>query len=231
MGRADNGVTLAEALTHMRAIAGRVDIPVNADFEGGFAIEPEAVGVNVASAATHRRRRTLNRGLHGRPLTAAVRFRALGRTRACRASRTRRQRELRRPHRPFRRLHRRAAGPGRNRPASCRVRRGRGRLPLRARHPGDRGHRRHCAGRRAQAGERAGGQRLHDCVGPGRARRSAHQRWRCPGPRGVGRLSDGRDRNCRARDIRWPLQGNAFCGAESAASPRLHDLASLDLRP
>ena len=52
MGRADNGVTLAEALTHLRAIAESVDIPVNADFEGGFAIEPGEVGVNVASAAT-----------------------------------------------------------------------------------------------------------------------------------------------------------------------------------
>jgi 2-methylisocitrate lyase-like PEP mutase family enzyme len=51
IGKPDNGVTLSEALTHMRAIAGRVDIPVNADFEGGFAIEPAAVGINVASAA------------------------------------------------------------------------------------------------------------------------------------------------------------------------------------
>ena len=51
IGRVDNGVTLAEALSHMRAIAGSVDIPVNADFEGGFAIDPEPVGVNVAAAA------------------------------------------------------------------------------------------------------------------------------------------------------------------------------------
>jgi methylisocitrate lyase len=52
MGQPDNGVSLAEALTHMRAIAEAVDVPVNADFEGGFAIDPEAVGANVASAAT-----------------------------------------------------------------------------------------------------------------------------------------------------------------------------------
>ncbi len=51
LGKPDNGVTLAEALTHMRAIAEHVEIPVNADFEGGFAIEPETVAVNVASAA------------------------------------------------------------------------------------------------------------------------------------------------------------------------------------
>jgi 2-methylisocitrate lyase-like PEP mutase family enzyme len=52
ISRPDNGVTLADALTHMRAIAESVDVPVNADFEGGFAIEPEAVGVNVRSAAS-----------------------------------------------------------------------------------------------------------------------------------------------------------------------------------
>jgi 2-methylisocitrate lyase-like PEP mutase family enzyme len=52
MGRPDNGVSLADVLTHLRAIAETVDVPVNADFEGGFAIDPEAVGINVALAAT-----------------------------------------------------------------------------------------------------------------------------------------------------------------------------------
>jgi len=51
LGRQDNGVSLSEALAHMRAIAAAVDVPVNADFEGGFAIEPSAVAVNVAAAA------------------------------------------------------------------------------------------------------------------------------------------------------------------------------------
>lgn len=51
LGRADNHVTLDEALAHLRSIAGAVAVPVNADFEGGFAIEPEAVCVNVAAAA------------------------------------------------------------------------------------------------------------------------------------------------------------------------------------
>lgn len=50
LGRADNHVTLDEALAHLRAVAEAVDVPVNADFEGGFAIEPEAVAVNVAAA-------------------------------------------------------------------------------------------------------------------------------------------------------------------------------------
>jgi methylisocitrate lyase len=51
MGRADGRVTLDEALAHLRAVAGAVDVPVNADFEGGFAVAPEDVGRNVALAA------------------------------------------------------------------------------------------------------------------------------------------------------------------------------------
>jgi 2-methylisocitrate lyase-like PEP mutase family enzyme len=50
MGRRDNGVILDEALAHCRTIAGAVDIPVSADFEGGFAIEPAAVAANVMRA-------------------------------------------------------------------------------------------------------------------------------------------------------------------------------------
>ena len=49
-GRPDNGITLDEALSHFRAIAGSVSVPVNGDFEGGFAVEPEDVGANVARA-------------------------------------------------------------------------------------------------------------------------------------------------------------------------------------
>jgi 2-methylisocitrate lyase-like PEP mutase family enzyme len=51
LGRADNGVTLDEALEHLRAIVASVDLPVNADFEGGFAVEPEQVNANVTLAA------------------------------------------------------------------------------------------------------------------------------------------------------------------------------------
>jgi len=52
MGRADNQVPLDQALAHMRAIAESVDIPVSADFEGGFAVEPELVHANVETAAS-----------------------------------------------------------------------------------------------------------------------------------------------------------------------------------
>ena len=50
LGKADNHVTLDEALAHLRAIAAAVGIPVNADFEGGFAVEPERVASHVTAA-------------------------------------------------------------------------------------------------------------------------------------------------------------------------------------
>jgi len=51
LGRADNGVTVDEVLAHLRAISDAVGVPVNADFEGGFAVEPAGVAANVAAAA------------------------------------------------------------------------------------------------------------------------------------------------------------------------------------
>jgi methylisocitrate lyase len=50
LGRPDKGVSLEEALAHLRSIAHGVEVPVNADFEGGFATVPAAVGANVAAA-------------------------------------------------------------------------------------------------------------------------------------------------------------------------------------
>jgi 2-methylisocitrate lyase-like PEP mutase family enzyme len=49
-GRADNAVPLDEALSHFRQTAASVELPVSADFEGGFAIEPAPVGANVSRA-------------------------------------------------------------------------------------------------------------------------------------------------------------------------------------
>jgi methylisocitrate lyase len=51
LGRADNGITLDQALEHLRAIAAAVTVPVSADFEGGFAVEPDGVARNVGRAA------------------------------------------------------------------------------------------------------------------------------------------------------------------------------------
>jgi methylisocitrate lyase len=49
-GRADNHITLDDALAHFAALAAHVDLPINADFEAGFAVEPEGVAANVARA-------------------------------------------------------------------------------------------------------------------------------------------------------------------------------------
>ena len=50
LGKPDNHVTLEEALAHFRALSASVPVPVQADFEGGFAVEPDDVAANVALA-------------------------------------------------------------------------------------------------------------------------------------------------------------------------------------
>lgn len=50
LGRADNHITREQALEHLRAVAAAVTVPINADFEGGYAIEPEQVAANVTLA-------------------------------------------------------------------------------------------------------------------------------------------------------------------------------------
>ena len=51
LGRRDNEMSLEVSLAHLRAIAGCVDVPLNADFEDGFAKEPAGVAANVSAAA------------------------------------------------------------------------------------------------------------------------------------------------------------------------------------
>ena len=50
IGKADNRVTLDEVCEHLTELCGAVDLPVNADFEAGFAHEAEKVAANVARA-------------------------------------------------------------------------------------------------------------------------------------------------------------------------------------
>ena len=50
LGRADNHVTLEAELDHLRTVCAAVKLPVNADFEDGFAVEPEGVAANVTAA-------------------------------------------------------------------------------------------------------------------------------------------------------------------------------------
>ena len=71
LGRPDNQVTLDEALEHLRLVADAVAVPVNADFEGGYAVDPEQVNANVKLA--------VSTGIAGlsmrtRPATRRIRF-------------------------------------------------------------------------------------------------------------------------------------------------------------
>lgn len=56
-GRLDNEVPLEDALDHLSTLAGAVELPINADFENGYADAPEDVAVNV--------RRALGTGIAG----------------------------------------------------------------------------------------------------------------------------------------------------------------------
>lgn len=49
-GKQDGEMTLDEALDHLRQLVDSVPVPVNADFENGFADAPDAVARNVARA-------------------------------------------------------------------------------------------------------------------------------------------------------------------------------------
>jgi 2-methylisocitrate lyase-like PEP mutase family enzyme len=52
IGRRDNHVTREQALAHFQQIASSVDVPVSADFEGGFAREPADVAANVSAVTS-----------------------------------------------------------------------------------------------------------------------------------------------------------------------------------
>jgi len=52
LGRRDNEISLDIVLAHLRAVAGCVEVPVNADFEDGFASTADGVAASVAAAAT-----------------------------------------------------------------------------------------------------------------------------------------------------------------------------------
>jgi len=49
-GHADSQVSVDQVLAHLKEIAGSVTLPVNADFEGGYAREPQGVAANVTRA-------------------------------------------------------------------------------------------------------------------------------------------------------------------------------------
>lgn len=50
MGRLDYGLQVDEVVAHLHELTRAVDLPVNADFEGGFAVAPDGVAINVTRA-------------------------------------------------------------------------------------------------------------------------------------------------------------------------------------
>jgi 2-methylisocitrate lyase-like PEP mutase family enzyme len=50
LGKPDYVITMEEVLTHLKALSDATSLPVNADFESGFANDPEGVATNVARA-------------------------------------------------------------------------------------------------------------------------------------------------------------------------------------
>lgn len=51
VGRPDNSVGLEQTLDHLAVLAEAVELPVNADFQNGYAIDPDDVAGNVVRAA------------------------------------------------------------------------------------------------------------------------------------------------------------------------------------
>src|SRR4051812_5208086 len=50
LGRPDNKVTADDVIAHLADLAAATDLPVNADFENGFADDPDGVAANVTRA-------------------------------------------------------------------------------------------------------------------------------------------------------------------------------------
>lgn len=50
-GHPDNRITLEMSLAHLRELVDATDVPINADFENGFAHDPAGVALNVRKAA------------------------------------------------------------------------------------------------------------------------------------------------------------------------------------
>jgi 2-methylisocitrate lyase-like PEP mutase family enzyme len=50
VGRPDNSIGLDQALEHLRSVAAVADLPVNADFQNGYAAQPAEVAANVGLA-------------------------------------------------------------------------------------------------------------------------------------------------------------------------------------
>ena len=144
LGFPDGGLSVDAVLSHYRELAEATDVPLNADFEDGFADDPEGVAANIA--------RCIATGVAGlsvedspKDAPAALRSQRRGGARQSRARGRRSCRRRRGVHRPRRELHpRRARSRRRHSPAEG-LRGRRRRLPL-------------CAGDQDARADRGGGQ-------------------------------------------------------------------------
>ena len=162
LGRPDNGLSLDQALAHIRTLVENVNVPVSADFEGGFATAPAAVAANVTRATATGIAGLSIEDSTGDPSDPLFDFAlAVERIQAARHAIDESGTGLLLTARSEGFIVGRPGSVG-NDPAARRVRGSRSRLPVRARNPHAARHRR---GRRrgiAQASERSGRQRLCD---------------------------------------------------------------------
>ena len=89
IGKRDNGITLEELLGHLREMSAAVDVPINADFEDGFAAAPEEGRGERGACRRDGHRGPLHRGLGERRDEPALRAPARGGAHRRRASRHR----------------------------------------------------------------------------------------------------------------------------------------------
>ena len=217
VGCADNHVTLDQALTHLEAMSAAVDVPVSADFEGGFGVDPAGVAVNVASAAaTGIAGLSIEDSTH-EPSTPLFDFSlAVDRIRAARQAIDDSGTNLL--------LTARTEGFIAGRPdLQETIRRltafaeaGR-RLPVCAGDSRPDGARHDRRGGCAEAGQRRRRQRLHDRLRARRDWRPAYQCRRLTGTRRLDGISSSGDRDRRARH----LHESGACSARRSTQPKI----------
>ena len=225
-------------VAHVAEICAATELPVNADFQEGYADDAEGVATNVG--------RCVEAGVAGLSIEDATGAPTGSRSTSSRGGRAgprrprgdRLERRRRPAHRPCRVLPHRPPGAARGGDRSPRrLRRGGRRRPLRARPPrarADRGDRR---GGGAEAGQRPDrGRRRAACPRPGRARRPPDQRrlgalagrlgrLHASGGRRSRRAASARRRRTAGPEPERPLRGLR------AASPRSSGTAAAPARP
>ena len=187
-GMPDGAPSRDMVLAHLREIVEATDVPVNADFEGGYADDPDGVAESVRLAVATGVAGLSIEDSTGNADRPALRFRPRARPRARRPRGDRQGGRRRGLHGAQRGLHLRATRSRRDDPPAQGLRGRRRRLPLSAGHQDARaGHRRRQGGRAAAGQPADDHQRVHrqgDC----RHGRAPHQRRRHAGARRHERL-------------------------------------------